>query len=92
MCINENAQKRAIALAQADEAMVFACFEDNDFGRDLTTILRWHGTTITSYRVNDDGSREFERRVNKFIFEGIPALKKLFNLPYEFTWVEPAYC
>ena len=71
--------------------MLFACYEKIDGKKNLTTLVRWREGVATSYIVNDDCSKTFERRVKTFVFEGIGTIYRAFTLPRG-TIVEPCYC
>lgn len=91
MCRKINAQKRAIATARATGGMVWACFEQDEYGRDMTAIIIHKGKRAASFRVSNGGEFKLDRKVENFVYEGYNALKRTFGLPVRFTRVEPCY-
>ena len=92
MCKKVSAQKKAIAMAQATGGMVWAAYEQTDYGRDMTAIIIQKKDEAASFRVTDGGEFKFEKKITNFAFVGYNALKRTFNLPMRFTFVEPCYC
>lgn len=92
MCKNASSQKKAIALAIATEGMVWAAYEQTDYGRDMTAIIIQKRDTAASFAVTHGGELKLEKIVRRFSFEGYNALKRTFALPIRETFVAPCYC
>lgn len=92
MCRKVNTQKRAIAMAQATGGMVWAAYEENEYGRDMTAIIIHRGKDAASFRVTNGGEFRLDKKVTNFVYEGYTAMKRAFGLPVRFTRIEPCYC
>lgn len=92
MCKSASSQKKAIAMAQATGGMVWAAYEENEYGRDMTAIIIQKRDTAASFAVTHGGELKLEKVIRRFNFEGYNALKRTFALPIRETFVAPMYC